>query len=166
MSRSGYHDDCDPLSTGRWRGMVASALRGKRGQEFLRALASSLDAMPEKRLIAHDLVADGEHCTLGVLGAARGINLRSLDPENYDQVAAAFGIAPCLAQEIVYENDEAFDDHEWVEVEICGPVRRGYPDHGRHCVTRRVPVPNAEEKRWTYMRAWVQEHIAREADHA
>lgn len=32
MGRHGYTDDCDDvLASGRWRGIVASAIRGKRG---------------------------------------------------------------------------------------------------------------------------------------
>ncbi|AMG88059.1 hypothetical protein [Bordetella bronchiseptica] len=165
MSRSGYNDDGsgDPLSLGRWRGMVASALRGKRGQAFLRELAASLDGMPEKRLIAHELKADGQFCTLGVLGAARGIDLAKLDPEDYYQVADAFGIAPCMAQEVVYENDEAFAEFEWVYVEICGPVRPHYPEYGRHRATVRVAHDDPPAMRWRHMRAWVQEQIDRAA---
>lgn len=165
MSRSGYTDDDgdDPLALGRWRGRVASALRGKRGQAFLQELAASLDAMPDKRLIAHELKADGDFCTLGVLGDARGIDLGNLDPEDYEGVAEAFGIAPCMAQEIVYENDEAFDDYAWVDVEICGPMRPFYPDYGRHQTTVRVTHEDAAEKRWVHMRAWVQKQLDRAA---
>lgn len=166
MSRSGYSDDCDdPLALGRWRGRVASALRGKRGQAMLRELAASLDAMPDKRLIAHELKADGEFCTLGVLGAARGLDLERLDPEDYDQVAAAFGIAPCMAQEIVYENDEAFDDWEFVEVPIFGPVRPYWPEYGRHFMTIRMPKKDAAAQRWKHMRAWVAKHLREEGSH-
>lgn len=165
MSRSGYVDDDggDPLALGRWRGRVASALRGKRGQAFLRELAASLDAMPEKRLIAHELKADGDFCTLGVLGDARGIDLEKLDPEDYDGVADAFGIAPCMAQEIVFENDEAFDEFEWIDVEICGPMRPFYPDYGRHSTTVRVAHDDAPAMRWQHMRAWVQQQLDRAA---
>lgn len=52
MSRSGYHEDLEPLALGRWRGRVASAMRGKRGQKLLCDLLAALDAMPEKRLIS------------------------------------------------------------------------------------------------------------------
>ncbi|CAB3928210.1 hypothetical protein LMG26858_06175 [Achromobacter anxifer] len=157
MSRSGYVEDDgdDILALGRWRGRVASALRGKRGQCFLRELAASLDAMTEKRLIAHELMADGQFCTLGVLGANRGIDLAKLDPENYDQVAAAFGIASCMAQEIVYENDEAFIDYEWQDIEICGPLRAR--DRRDTCV--RVPYDDPAAERWAHMRAWVQKQL-------
>lgn len=57
MSRSGYTEDCDGWDLIRWRGAVASAIRGKRGQAFLREALAALDAMPEKQLISHDLVA-------------------------------------------------------------------------------------------------------------
>ncbi|WP_076903015.1 hypothetical protein [Burkholderia pseudomallei] len=108
MSRSGYSDDCGGWSLIRWRGAVNSAIKGARGQKFLRELAAALDAMPEKRLIANELrSADGEFCTLGVLGDVRGIEMSRLDPDDRDSVAEAFGIAPALAAEIVFENDDA-----------------------------------------------------------
>ncbi len=107
MSRSGYIDDCDNnWAHICWRGAVASAIKGKRGQTFFKELLAALDAMPEKRLIADELVADGEFCTLGVLGAARGIDMTELDPEDPDAVAGQFNIAAALAQEVVYMNDE------------------------------------------------------------
>jgi hypothetical protein len=66
-----------------------------------------MDAMPVKELIANELQSkDGNYCTLGVVGAKRGIDLSSLDPEASEQVAQAFDIAEPLAQEIVYLNDE------------------------------------------------------------
>lgn len=69
MSRAGYSDDLDPLDLGRWRAQVLSALRGKRGQAFLRDLIAALDAMPEKRLVSGDLQDEtGCVCALGALG--------------------------------------------------------------------------------------------------
>lgn len=110
MSRSGYSEDCeDQWALIKWRGQVASAIRGKRGQAFLMELLDALEAMPEKRLIAHELRKDGEVCALGAVGAKRGIDLESLDQENYDEVAEVFGVAHQLIQEIEYENDEAND---------------------------------------------------------
>lgn len=159
MSRSGYHDDSSGLELGRWRGMVASALRGKRGQAFLSELATALDAMPDKRLIAHQLRADGQFCTLGVLGAVRGIDMSRIDPEDYCTVAETFGIAACMAQEIVYENDEQFDEREWVDVEMCGPPLPHWPEYGRHHRTVLVLKADAEAERWKHMRAWVQEQM-------
>lgn len=157
MSRSGYTDDIDDiLAHGRWRGRVASAIRGKRGQALLIELAAAMDAMPVKELVAEVLEADGEFCTLGVLGAARGIDLSKLDPEDYDQVATAFGIAPCMAQEIVFENDERVDDEKWVQWTVCGPMRP-WENHKR---SDWRPTENAAANRWKRMRQWVADHLA------
>jgi len=146
MSRSGYHDDHDsdyPLAL--WRGAVASSIRGKRGQAFLKELLATLDAMPEKRLAAW--VWDepitgmpfsprgGEVCALGAVTRARGIDTSHLDPEDSDGaefVASTLDIAPCLAREIVYENDE-----HW--------------------------VPETPEQRWQRMRNWVDANIKKES---
>lgn len=60
MGRSGYDDSIDDvLALGRWRAAVKSALRGKRGQAFLKEALAVLDAMPDKRLVANDLIFDG-----------------------------------------------------------------------------------------------------------
>lgn len=107
MSRSGYSEDIDDQwSFIRWRGAVGSAIRGKRGQAFLREMLEALDAMPDKRLIAHELRWGGEVCAIGSVGAKRGIELEALDPEDYDAIAGVFGIAPALVQEIEYMNDD------------------------------------------------------------
>lgn len=130
MSRSGYSDDCDnDWQAIMWRGAVASALRGKRGQSFLKEMLAALDAMPEKKLIAHELEQEGAVCAIGAVGKNRGIDMSELDPEDYQGVANKFGISRALAQEIVFMNDEAsytaetperrFERmREWVESEI------------------------------------------------
>lgn len=126
MSRAGYTDDYDGdnWSLIRWRGAVESAIRGKRGQAFLRELIAALDALPAPRLIQEDLVTpDGDYCALGAVGRARGLDLSQIDPYDYDRYPAAFGIANALGREIVYENDE-----------------RGW---------RETP-----ERRWARVRAW------------
>ncbi len=129
MSRSGYSDDLDTLELGRWRGRVASAIRGKRGQKLLREMAEALDAMPERVLISSELESEGEHCALGVVGAARGLNMQVVDPEDPHQVASLFDIAAPLAQEVVYINDE------------CGFWR------------------DTPEDRWNRVRKWVADHL-------
>lgn len=107
MSRHGYSDDCDDQwALIRWRGAVASAIRGRRGQAFLRELLTALDALPEKRLIARELVQDGQVCAIGSVALLRGLDVSALDPEDPDAIAAAFGISAKLVQEIEYENDE------------------------------------------------------------
>jgi hypothetical protein len=86
---------------------------------LLREMASALDAMPAKRLIADDLEHNGEVCALGCVGMARGLDMSKLDPENQEQVAKAFGIATALAMEIVYINDEwhhATPEARWLAV--------------------------------------------------
>lgn len=136
MSRSGYTDDPENLAV--WRGRVASATRGKRGQAFFRALIAALDAMPEKRLIVGELEAGGEVCAIGALGRARGIDMTNIDPECPEQVAPLFNIAECLAQEVVYMNDEYWDYH------YVGNTRTEY----------------TPEERWQKMRRWVAEQIS------
>lgn len=157
MSRSGYWDDCDDTwALVRWRGAVASAIRGKRGQLMLRELLSVLDSMGDKRLSAGSLInADGQYCALGALGAARGINLTEIDPYDREAVAEAFGISEALAAEIMYFNDDAISDSKYVFVEICGPLR----PWERRFACARVPVLDHEERRWRYMRDWVAKRI-------
>lgn len=139
MSRSGYSDDCGGWDLIRWRGAVNSALKGKRGQTTLREIRDALDAMPVKELAADSLVsADGQFCTLGALGAARGMPLETLDPDDPEGVAEKFDIAPAMVREIVYENDE----------------HPGFYDHQAGKWVRETP-----ERRWTRMRTWVEAHI-------
>jgi hypothetical protein len=129
MSRSGYSDDCGGWDLICWRGAVKSALRGKRGQAFLIELRDALDAMPAKRLIADTLEAEGEFCTIGVVGAKRGMDMASLDPDDREAVGEAFGISPSMASEIVFMNDEG----SW-----------------------QAETP---EQRWARMRKWVESNI-------
>jgi hypothetical protein len=112
MSRSGYSDDYDNYAVLMcYRGVVASATRGKRGQRFFRELVAALDVMPEKRLIAHDLENPEGVCALGALGKQKGVALPRLDPEddygeNGDRLAPVFDIASQLANEVMYMNDD------------------------------------------------------------
>lgn len=138
MSRSGYSDDCSGWSLICWRGAVNSAIKGKRGQATLREIRDALDDMPVRELAADSLVsADGQFCTLGVLGIARGMPLDSLVPDDPEGVADKFGIATAMVREIVYENDE------------CGPW---------------APYPYKESpaNRWRRMRDWVDQKILEE----
>lgn len=109
MSRHGYSDDIDQWDLIRWRGQVASAIRGKRGQRLLIDLVQALDAMPEKALTAQKLIDhedDDAVCALGAIGVKRGIVMEELDPEDYRSVADTFDIAEQLAREITFVNDE------------------------------------------------------------
>lgn len=108
MSRSGYSDDYDDGLLAMWRGQVASAIRGRRGQKFLRDLIEALDALPEKKLIRDDLIhADGAVCALGAVGVKRGVaGLELLDPEDHQTLSGVFDIAHQLVQEVEWMNDE------------------------------------------------------------
>jgi hypothetical protein len=142
MSRSGYSDDCDwddQWGMIRWRGAVASAMNGKRGQEFLKELLAALDAMPERRLLAVTINSSEGCCTLGCVTKARGIDtsdLDQLDPyDDYGDSASALakrlGIASAMSKEIVFMNDEG----DWQGNET-------------------------PEQRWQRMRDWVASKIA------
>lgn len=130
MSRSNYSDDLSEQELNLWRGAVASAIRGKRGQILLRDLLKALDSMPKRELIVDELEnTEGKVCALGAVGKARGISLSVIDPDLPEEVAKAFDISPALAAEIVFENDEA-----------------GYHDE-------------TSEQRWQRMRKWVLGNI-------
>jgi hypothetical protein len=131
MSRSGYNEDCDDdqWSFIMYRGMVASATRGRRGQALLKDVLIAMNGMPLKRLIAHELEQDGAVCAIGAAGKLRGVDMSNLDPDDPETVAGRFDVADCLAREIVWKNDE------------CG---------------RRKETP---EERFRRMRKWVRSQI-------
>lgn len=161
MSRSGYCDDYgddDPLVLGRYRAQVRSAIRGKRGQALLRELLAALDAMPEKRLVAGELEADGQFCALGVVGQARGMNLAAIDTYDVESLGPKFNIAEQLAREIMWVNDEHISGYRYVEYEVCGPMR----PWEYHRKSERVPDERAGEQRWQVVRDWVAENITKE----
>ena len=159
MSRCEYSDECEVAELNLWRGAVASAIKGKRGQAMLLETLTALEAMPVKELIAHELVQDGAFCALGVVGTARGIDVSKLDQDDNYSIADTFGIAPALAAEIVFMNDEVLSEYEYVDVEICGPMRNRYPDYGCHKKNVRVSAPNVTARRWQHMRDWVASNI-------
>ena len=108
MSRSGYSDDLDNWAMIKWRGVIASATRGRRGQKFFRELVAALDAMTVKRLVRSAFERDGDVCALGCVGRARGLSMREVDPDdpNAEMLGEMFDIAAQLAQEVMYVNDE------------------------------------------------------------
>lgn len=113
MSRSGYVYDYDEyrdsLPSGRYRGQVASAIRGKRGQRLFIDMLAALDAMPVKELIAGSLVEkSGAVCALGAVAAHRGIDVVGIDPEDSKAVSLVFDIAEPLAKEIADVNDDDY----------------------------------------------------------
>lgn len=135
MSRSGFSDDGDyDYNISPWPAIIQRAVQGKPGVAFLKELLAALDAMPVKELIAEELEASGAVCALGSVGKARGLDMTSVDPEDYDRVAKLFNISRTLAREIVFRNDDDF----------------GY--HSRH-------GPETPAKRWERVRAWVAGEI-------
>ena len=131
--RSGYDDGYDNWALVRYRGAVASAIRGRRGQGFLREMLAALDAMPQQRLIGESFAADGNVCALGAVCASRGVE----PPPDWScregglaaEAADTLGIARALAAEVMSQNDEG------------GPYRE------------------SPEWRWRRMRRWVAEQL-------
>jgi hypothetical protein len=171
VSRSGYSDDCDHLNL--YRAAVDKAIKGKRGQALLRDLANALDAMPVKSLAAHSFEkAEGEFCTLGVLGAKRGIDVKKFDEFYADplDIAKELGIAKSMAAEIMEINDTAveYSDRdqtyfEWQKQEFCGPIsRRACYQEGHplsHTINVRVPITDHGKRRWLVVRNWVDRNL-------
>jgi hypothetical protein len=134
MGRSGYSDDLDGGALNLYRGTVDRALRGRRGQAFLREMADALDAMPVKELVEGDIVRDDGHvCALGAVAVARQIDVSQLNECEPDDVGKTFGIARSMAAEIAFVNDDDF------------VFRRETPG-----------------ERWTRVRAWVAGMLAAE----
>lgn len=137
MSRSGYIDDYDDIAgLNLYRGAVERSIRGRRGQSFLRDLADQLDALPVKRLVANSFEQGPEVCTLGSVTRARGIamdDIPTADEYGFSEApgiaAARLNIAPALAAEIMYENDEC------------------------------APLDETPEQRWQRMRDWVSSKL-------
>lgn len=108
MSRSGYNEGCSSeWELICWRGAVTKAIKGKRGQAFLKEMLTCLDAMSDKKLIKEELITpDGEVCAIGSVMKARGIDVTHVDVENAEHIAHLTGIAPALVREIEFINDE------------------------------------------------------------
>ena len=171
MSRAGYSDDCDDyLAKGRWRGALRSAIRGKRGQAFLKEMLAALDAIPNKRLVANVLeqtewdedgnklvlVKDGDVCAFGAVGRARGTEMPIIDEDDDDvahYVCRTFGTVDTVTREIMYQNDEGGIGRRVPEPN----VRQGEWD----CWGYRW-LPETPEERWTRMRKWVKSQIKTE----
>lgn len=145
-------DNDDPLAEARWFGALKRALQGRRGQALLRELVEVLDSMDDKRLYPRKFITgDGKFCALGVLGAKRGIRMDDLgdaDLCDIKKIAQRFDIAPTMAAEIMYMNDEYVAD-EWAWVE----------ERGKHKRLVCVHNENHPRERWEGMRAWAVEQL-------
>lgn len=133
MNRSGYVDEVDDYwAYIRYCGARNKAIKGKRGQAFLKELLEVLEAMPEKKLIAEELVTtEGEVCALGAIACARNLDLTGVSVDDWDTISRKFNISKTLGREIAYMNDEAWD---W----------------GKGCTP---------EYRWESVRNWVKSEI-------
>ncbi len=164
MGRSGYSDYDDYDADAQWAmirhaGARKSALRGRRGQDFLRRLSAALDAMPVKSLIAipgeEGEYADGEAppgfnrlgtpdgqvCVLGCLALAEGKKPHEIDATDYGGLGAMFNVAPIVVRDLEWENDEQSFT---------------YGDPGQESMTE-------GERRWAYLREWVKRNVHTDA---
>lgn len=135
MSRSGYDEDGDwewwPHI--RYRGQVASATRGKRGQRALIELGIAMDVMQPKELHAGALRTSEGVCSLGCLMESRGIDISGFEKREVPNgstesgcVAEALDIAEPLAREVMFMNDVYGDTpmarwsrvRQWVSTQI------------------------------------------------
>lgn len=113
-----------------YRATVERTIRGKRGQAFLLELATVMDAMTKKVLIAEELVdGEGQCCAIGSVCRERGIETDGVDVDDSRRIGELVGISRTLAAEIEYVNDEAGSRDE------------------------------SPEKRWQRVRQWVGEQL-------
>jgi hypothetical protein len=139
VSRSGYSDDEEryPGQYALHDQRVRNAIRGERGQEFLRELVAALDAMPVKSLAAYTVAHEGEFCALGCVGGARGLDLSPVSGPDMGEwwdwstewLRDKLGLSDTLAREVVYRNDDA------------------------------GPRDETGEARWQRVRSWAASHI-------
>lgn len=166
MSRSGYHDDLDTLELGRWRGRVASAIRGKRGQKLLRDLLAALDAMPEKRLVS-DVIevsaeADEKHAqewvkTFNDPEAAeryRKHYVETRPPEYKEGDVCALGALGRVRGLDLSALDPEQPEGVAAAFDIAEPLAREIVYMNDEAVWKETP-----EQRWARMREWIAAQI-------
>lgn len=153
MSRHGYSEDgdCDDWSINLWRGAVASATRGKRGQKFFKELLAALDAMPVKELHAKvfDDPDEGKVCALGALARVKGVDTTKFDPEDdsaAEVLAKKFDVSDKLTRETIYWNDSRSD--RWIRL-----------DHAKLHGTYSALLLERPDERWQRMRNWVAQQL-------
>ena len=141
MSRLRYYDDddCSTSEEGLRRGWLQSAIRGQRGQRFLRELVAALDALPTPELSSGALedAKTGCCCAFGAVRRLRG-------PENVgiwfhpeeedmtpDNLAEPFGVSNTLAWAVVQVNEDMSEDN----------------------------TEQARRRRWAEVRSWAVRHL-------
>jgi hypothetical protein len=114
MTRLYYDDDCGPSEEGLRQGWLRSAIRGQRGQRFLRDLVAALDALPTPELSSGALEdpETGCCCAFGAVLRFRGAENVPLwfHPEEEDMMpdslAEPFDVSKTLAWAVVQANEE------------------------------------------------------------
>jgi hypothetical protein len=139
MSRLYFDDDWDYNVEGLQQGWLRSAIRGKRGQQFLRELVTALDALPTPELCCGALedAQTGCCCAFGAVRRLRGpenVNLW-FHPEEEDMspynLAEPFGVSNTLAWAVVQANEEMAESN----------------------------TEQARRRRWADVRAWAAGHL-------
>jgi len=137
MSRLYYDEDWD--YSGLQQGWLRSAVRGKRGQSFLRELVAALDALPTPELSAGALEDEqsGCCCAFGAVRRLRGPeNVKiCFHPEEEDvspcDLAEPFGVSSTLAWAVVQVNEDMAESN----------------------------TERARRRRWADVRAWAVRHL-------
>lgn len=105
---------------GLWGQMVSRALGGKRGQAALSELESALRALPERKLVAGHLAAEGSVCTVGAYVAAKRAQRDGIDlAVSIEQMVEG---TPCRC-------DHAKDMHDEAG---CHATRRSFQSEEEH----------------------------------
>ena len=139
MSRLYFDDDWDYNLEGLQQGWLRSAIRGKRGQQFLRELVTALDALPAPELSCGALedAQTGCCCAFGAVRRLRGAENVKLwfHPEEEDlspdNLAEPFGVSNTLAWAVVQANEEMAESN----------------------------TKQARRRRWADVRAWAVSHL-------
>lgn len=86
---------------------MSSALKGKRDQAFLIDPRDAMDAMPNKSAWWRTrLKLTGSSAPSVFSSAKRSIEMSVIDAHCRETVSGVFRIAPAMAAEVVFENDE------------------------------------------------------------
>lgn len=121
MGRITYKEEEDfPGQAELWEANQERSLKGKRGLAALQEMETALLAMPDKRLIDHQLIDDsGGVCAIGALARYKGkvLTPSTWEPEDlYDdssdpqtmEVAAELKIPRLVAMSIIEKNDNGW----------------------------------------------------------
>lgn len=124
-SRIHEGEDFEPWMAGQQAGALRAAVRGRRGQAFLRELIDALDALPSQELAAGALEdpETGCCCAFGAVARARAWGQEEIgfDPMDGDiwrpecRLAEAFDVAETLAWQVIAENEalDSSNDRTW-----------------------------------------------------